>query len=229
VLDVQPAETEGGRFPVVALQYVLVRARGVVAGAVQGDGVSAKPALPLAAPISLPIGWNAGASIEQRKGRWPASVDGGYPLIYYTADGAVLCSTCASTEASVSAENEQWRLVGADIFYEGAAETCAHCNLVIESAYGDPEGVSMLAPCRACAEALASRDHEQAIRLAQALKRVGELVAVAQDGLSKEWMPHAVHDALRDAVTTCDEARAAIPESLRSAAVASAGSSTAGR
>jgi len=50
---------------------------------------------------------------------WP----GGYPLIYVLADGAMLCSGCASggsgSLASEAAEEAQWRIVGQDIHWEG--------------------------------------------------------------------------------------------------------------
>ena len=70
---------------------------------------------------------------------WP----GGYQILYYMADGECLCPACANGEngslASETADERNWRIVGQDIFYEGAAEVCTHCNAIIESAYGNPE------------------------------------------------------------------------------------------
>lgn len=58
---------------------------------------------------------------------WP----GGYPIIYLTADGDVLCAACASADrASVRGHSIHW---------EGAAEQCVECHAEIESAYGDPD------------------------------------------------------------------------------------------
>jgi hypothetical protein len=77
-------------------------------------------------------------------GMFPASVDGGYPIIYYFADGQPCCAACASGENGSEATedptmDEQWRLYGADVFWEGPPENCTHCNKEIESAYGDPD------------------------------------------------------------------------------------------
>jgi hypothetical protein len=75
---------------------------------------------------------------------WP----GGYPLVYYVADSEPLCPDCANGgNGSLASEtldpecpdDNQWRLVGVDIHYEGPPETCAHCGWQIPSAYGDPD------------------------------------------------------------------------------------------
>jgi len=71
---------------------------------------------------------------------WP----GGYEIVYYTADGGTLCFQCARREnGSEASENpsadKQWRLVAAEVYWEGPALNCDHCNREIESAYGDPE------------------------------------------------------------------------------------------
>lgn len=58
---------------------------------------------------------------------WP----GGYPIIYILADGEILCPACAN-------DANGWRIMGADIHYEGPPELCCHCNAEIESAYGEP-------------------------------------------------------------------------------------------
>ena len=72
---------------------------------------------------------------------WP----GGYPIIYVTDDGAVLCPDCANREngslASTGPEERGtgWFLDGCDVHWEGAAELCNHCGAEIESAYGEPD------------------------------------------------------------------------------------------
>lgn len=72
---------------------------------------------------------------------WP----GGYPIFYMTADNAVLCPDCANgkngSEATEtddgSNECKQWLLICAEINYEDEAMYCEHCNVQIQSAYGD--------------------------------------------------------------------------------------------
>ncbi len=66
---------------------------------------------------------------------------GSYPLFYLTADYAVLCPKCANEEASENHEEKQWKLVEFDVHWEGAPLGCEHCGALIESAYGDDEGV----------------------------------------------------------------------------------------
>lgn len=71
---------------------------------------------------------------------WP----GGYPVVYVCADGGTLCAECANGKNGSEAHTKKgtppdWRLVGYDIHYEGAPETCDHCSAVIESAYGEVE------------------------------------------------------------------------------------------
>lgn len=74
---------------------------------------------------------------------WP----GGYPIIYVMADGGIICPDCANGKnGSIASDkldpdcpdDRQWHIVGMDVHYEGAPETCAHCNAQIESAYGIP-------------------------------------------------------------------------------------------
>lgn len=71
---------------------------------------------------------------------WP----GGYPIIYVTRDSGTLCPKCANgengSEASIHDEGDpSWHIVAQQIHWEGAPETCDHCNAKVESAYGDPE------------------------------------------------------------------------------------------
>ena len=71
---------------------------------------------------------------------WP----GGYPLIYFVADGACICPACANgangSDATEDPEaDKQWRLTACDVYWEGQPLQCEHCNEDIDSAYGDPD------------------------------------------------------------------------------------------
>lgn len=77
-------------------------------------------------------------------GRFPAFAwPGGYPILYMLGDCEPLCAACANgengSEASVDHEDTQWRIVSADVYWQGPPTQCAHCNASIESAYGDPD------------------------------------------------------------------------------------------
>lgn len=61
---------------------------------------------------------------------WP----GGYPVLYFDHDAAAICADCANKRDWSDA-----RIIGCEVFYEGADEVCENCNKVIESAYGDPD------------------------------------------------------------------------------------------
>lgn len=65
---------------------------------------------------------------------FPASIDGGYPVIYIDGDGCTLCADCANKDDEYSSPT-----VAADVYYEGPTIQCDGCNCDIESAYGDPE------------------------------------------------------------------------------------------
>ena len=75
---------------------------------------------------------------------WP----GGYPLYYLCADGGILCPQCANKESAVREaeehpdypDDDQWRIVAADVNWEDSSLTCDHCGQRIESAYAEPEG-----------------------------------------------------------------------------------------
>ena len=75
---------------------------------------------------------------------WP----GGYPILYVTSDGDVLCPECANGGNGSLARtendpddcpNDGWHIVGCDVHWEGPSEVCCHCGAEIESAYGDPD------------------------------------------------------------------------------------------
>lgn len=84
---------------------------------------------------------------RMENGRYPAfAFPGGYPLVYSTADNGSLCPDCANGDnGSLAAagldkdcpDDNQWRLVACDVYWEGPAIHCDHCNGEIESAYGD--------------------------------------------------------------------------------------------
>lgn len=72
---------------------------------------------------------------------WPAyGWPGGYELHYYAKDGGVLCHNCANDEImrTIDPDDEQFYIVGGDVYWEGPAPQCDHCGREIESAYGDP-------------------------------------------------------------------------------------------
>jgi hypothetical protein len=60
---------------------------------------------------------------------WP----GGYPLLYLTEEGIILCPSCASKTDTFDPATT------GDVYWEGPAITCEECNADIDSAYGDPE------------------------------------------------------------------------------------------
>ncbi|HEX7120613.1 MAG TPA: hypothetical protein VF212_17605 [Longimicrobiales bacterium] len=71
---------------------------------------------------------------------WP----GGYPVVYLTKDGGVLCPDCANMAEreglSGDPHDPQWHIVAYAIHFEGSRHYCDHCGAEIESAYGDPDG-----------------------------------------------------------------------------------------
>lgn len=75
--------------------------------------------------------------------RAPYTDFGGYPLVLIMSDCAFVCADCAKSEyreISVSTrnrDNDDWRAMGVYPYWEGPAESCAHCGCDIESAYGD--------------------------------------------------------------------------------------------
>lgn len=69
---------------------------------------------------------------KDEKGNYPAYAwPGGYPIIYYTKDGLVVCPKCANRDDD--------DLIASDIYWEGPNMPCDDCGKKIESAYGDPE------------------------------------------------------------------------------------------
>ena len=93
---------------------------------------------------------------------------GCYPLVYIVADGGCLCPACANgdngSEASEDADaDKQWRLIGADVHWEGAPLTCDHCNGEVESAYGDPDAEQDECSYEGHCDSIASRreDHQR--------------------------------------------------------------------
>ena len=71
---------------------------------------------------------------DESTGKLPAYAwPGGYPIIYLTQDGLTVCPWCANKD-DTSDPASAWQ-----VFYEGPAERCDDCNIIIESAYGDPD------------------------------------------------------------------------------------------
>jgi len=71
---------------------------------------------------------------------------GGYPMYYLAADYGVLCPACvnANRELIEKADpdcpsDDQWRLIAADINYEGDSLVCENCGAQIEAAYSEEE------------------------------------------------------------------------------------------
>lgn len=80
---------------------------------------------------------------------WP----GGYAIVYYLKDGGCLCAACANgANGSEASEAEDapadWRLVDADIYWEGPEHSCDHCGAAMPSEYGDPDGEEVDATTR---------------------------------------------------------------------------------
>lgn len=68
---------------------------------------------------------------------WP----GGYPIIYITEDGGIICPDCCNSEQSLIRDawkrNDNtggWYVVTPDIHYEGI-EHCDNCGKVCDPAY----------------------------------------------------------------------------------------------
>ena len=73
---------------------------------------------------------------------WPSyTFPGAYPIVYIADDSEVICSDCMNRESECihfDGHPDGWLIIGADVYYEGPDDYCAHCNAVIPSAYGDP-------------------------------------------------------------------------------------------
>lgn len=72
---------------------------------------------------------------------WP----GGYPIYTVLYDGELLCATCARSNYRLISEQTRhtdlncgWAALGAEIYWEGPPEPCAHCGQMLESAYDAP-------------------------------------------------------------------------------------------
>jgi len=70
---------------------------------------------------------------------WP----GGYPVYLVLEDGTYLCWECfkenyKEIDEAIDCPGTGWGPMGYKIIWEGE-EFCAHCNKLLESAYGSPE------------------------------------------------------------------------------------------
>lgn len=67
---------------------------------------------------------------------YPAATKaGGYPMIYHTDFGNMVCACCAKkleNDACETVEDFQ-------VYWEGSAIQCDECGEMMESAYGDPD------------------------------------------------------------------------------------------
>ena len=76
--------------------------------------------------------------------RQPYAWPGGYPVYTILTDGTLLCRTCARENFKLIAHSTKtqsrdgWQAAGADVLWEGE-EFCGHCNIKLESAYGESE------------------------------------------------------------------------------------------
>lgn len=83
------------------------------------------------------------AALESGAYAWP----GGYALRAIMADGESLCFPCLEREAERIREelgagayqDREWIPVQIAPHWEGAPETCAHCNAELPAEFGNPE------------------------------------------------------------------------------------------
>lgn len=72
--------------------------------------------------------------------------ENGYPFIYFTEDGGILCPDCANggngSLANANEEDPQWHLIAMDVHWEGPPEQCDHCGAEVESAYDEAEDLA---------------------------------------------------------------------------------------
>ena len=81
------------------------------------------------------------SEIRQSDGKLPAYAwPGGYPIVYMAEDNGILCPKCANEYVPERDNQDQLRAVAYFVHYEGPAEQCENCNVLIESAYGEPDG-----------------------------------------------------------------------------------------
>lgn len=71
----------------------------------------------------------------------PTFADGGYPLLYLTADNGELCPACANSSECRHAtkDDPQWHIAAWYVHYEGPPAVCYHCGAEVTSAYGNPD------------------------------------------------------------------------------------------
>jgi hypothetical protein len=72
---------------------------------------------------------------------WP----GVYQRTFTMADGEPLCYECAEKEknliidAIIDGNDDQWQVIGCEIYYEGPDFECCNCGKIMQTVYGDPE------------------------------------------------------------------------------------------
>jgi len=68
-------------------------------------------------------------------------VNGGYPLLYVSREEGLLyeiCAECANKIKNNTRDDEPY-LEGATVYFEGPDYPCDMCDLIVQSAYGDPD------------------------------------------------------------------------------------------
>ncbi len=73
-------------------------------------------------------------SFRDESGALMSTVDGGYPVLYFTAC-IEICADCANKDESQISD----LVTGCEVYYEGPTIQCEDCGKDIESAYGDPD------------------------------------------------------------------------------------------
>ena len=71
---------------------------------------------------------------------WP----GGYQVNAIMADGEFMCHDCICKEEEVFQDDtmqdqDEWRFIGAEVYWEGPTLRCCHCDKDLLSEYGNPD------------------------------------------------------------------------------------------
>jgi hypothetical protein len=75
--------------------------------------------------------------------RTPYTFPGCYQKALYLSDGERMCLKCAKenfrsiVDSTKHNSTDGWAVLGVDVYWEGPAEFCCHCNKEMESEYGD--------------------------------------------------------------------------------------------
>ena len=77
-------------------------------------------------------------------GRFRALLPGDFvPILYVTRDGSWHCADCLNTWRGIvdplTTNNDNWRVTGYELHYDGPDVLCDACSAVIAPLYGDPD------------------------------------------------------------------------------------------